>query len=181
MDHSKAATVRTPEAPREPEPTEPKPATPPAEKPLDEWARVRELALHQLDRFVSLEPKVLRGDDTDAIHDMRVASRRLQQVLDLLYPPPPSDEIRGLRRKIRRARRALSNVRNCDVLIQRVESSRRRRRAARRDTWTAVEHFLVERRAEVKVDLVMQGDRALLELVTRHATSPGQGDCRAEN
>jgi len=148
MDHSKAATVRTPEAPREPEPTEPKPATPPAEKPLDEWAKVRELALHQLDRFVSLEPKVLRGDDTDAIHDMRVASRRLQQVLDLLYPPPPSDEIRGLRRKIRRARRALSNVRNCDVLIQRVESSRRRRRAARRDTWTAVEHFLVERRAE---------------------------------
>jgi CHAD domain-containing protein len=150
MEHSKAATAAAAarEDARAPEPVERKPATQSAEKPLDEWATVRELALRHLDRFISLEPKVLRGDDPDAIHDMRVASRRLQQVLDLLYPPPPPGEIRALRRKIRRARRALSNARNCDVLIQRVESARRRKRAARREIWTAVEHFLIERRAE---------------------------------
>ena len=38
--------------------------------------KVRELALRQLNRFISYEPKVLKGDDADAIHDMRVASRR---------------------------------------------------------------------------------------------------------
>src|SRR5215472_15501686 len=42
-----------------------------------EWARVSELAIKYLDRCVSLEPKVLHGDDPDAVHDLRVATRRL--------------------------------------------------------------------------------------------------------
>ena len=63
--------------------------------------KVRELALRQLNRFISYEAKVLKGDDADAIHDMRVASRRLQQVLDLLYPKPRPPELRRLRRQIR--------------------------------------------------------------------------------
>ena len=33
----------------------------------------------------------------------------------------------------------------------------------------------VERCAEVEIDLVVQGDRTLLELVARHITSPGRG------
>ena len=83
------------------------------------WKRVRQLALKQLNRFMTLEPKVLRGDDPDAIHDMRVASRRLQQILDLMYPKPRAREIRGLRRKIRRSRRRLSGGRNRDVMEER--------------------------------------------------------------
>ena len=59
--------------------------------------KVRELALRQLNRFMSYEAKVLKGDDAEAIHDMRVASRRLQQVLDLLYPKPRPQELRRLR------------------------------------------------------------------------------------
>ena len=76
---------------------------------------MRELALRQLNRFISYEAKVLKGDDADAIHDMRVASRRLQQVLDLLYPKPRPQELRRLRRQIRRCRQVLGDVRNCDV------------------------------------------------------------------
>lgn len=112
------------------------------------WQKVRELALKQLDRFVSFEPKVLRGDDPDAIHDIRVASRRLQQILDLLHPAPRPREIRRLRRKIRRCRRALGEVRNCDVLIGHVERMLARKRVASRETWTAVSHYLRQRRAE---------------------------------
>ncbi len=144
--------IATPEAPAPEEPIVSLPAAAPAEvlparKPRDEWGTVRTLALRQLDRFMSFEPKVLRGDDPDSIHDMRVASRRLQQVLDLLYPPPAAGEIRNLRRKIRRCRRALSEVRNCDVLLDHVEGFVRRKRATRREEWTAVEHYLRERRA----------------------------------
>jgi len=91
---------------------EPKPAIlpesseaplPPAASPVEEsaaardeeeWKKVRELAQKQLDRFMSFEPKVLRGDDPEAIHDMRVASRRLQQILDLVYPKPRSRDAR---------------------------------------------------------------------------------------
>ena len=110
--------------------------------------KVRELALRQLNRFISYEAKVLKGDDADAIHDMRVASRRLQQVLDLLYPKPRPQELRRLRRQIRRCRQVLGDVRNCDVLLEIVGRSLGRKRSARREAWTAVQHFLLMRRSE---------------------------------
>jgi len=110
--------------------------------------KVRELALRQLNRFISYEAKVLKGDDAEAIHDMRVASRRLQQVLDLLYPKPRPQEFRPLRRQIRRCRQVLGDVRNCDVLLEFVGRSLGRKRSARREAWTAVQHFLLMRRSE---------------------------------
>jgi CHAD domain-containing protein len=117
-------------------------------EPRDPWRKVRKLALRQLDRFMSLEPQVLRGDDPDAIHDIRVASRRLQQVLDLLYPTPSPAEIRKLRRRIRRSRRALGEVRNCDVQLARVDRILASKRATRREIWEAVRHYLLQRRAK---------------------------------
>ncbi len=116
-------------------------------KPLD-WGTVRRLALKQLNRFMALEPKVLRGDEPDALHDMRVASRRLQQILDLIYPKPRPHAIRGLRKKIRRSRRSLSEVRNCDVLIAQVERELANKRATRREARQALQQFLQERRAD---------------------------------
>jgi len=110
--------------------------------------KVRELALRQLNRFISYESKVLKGDDAEAIHDMRVASRRLQQVLDVLYPKPRPQELRRLRRQIRRCRQTLGEVRNCDVLLELVEQSLGKKRAARREAWTAVQHYLLMRRSE---------------------------------
>jgi CHAD domain-containing protein len=141
------------ELPSDQVPTGPEAAAAPPQPALDRepftpWKKVRKLALRQLDRFMALEPKVLRGDDRDAIHDLRVASRRLQQVLDLLYPLPRPAEIRKLRRKIRRSRRALGEVRNCDVQLQHVERILARKRAARRLAWEAVRHYLLERRSE---------------------------------
>jgi len=114
----------------------------------NEWNKVRKLAVRHLNRFVSLEPKVLKGDDPDAIHDMRVASRRLQQVLDLIFPTPQPREIRRLRRKIQRCRRALGDLRNCDVLLQQVEGRLTRKRCPDREAWTAVKQHLRERRSE---------------------------------
>ncbi len=127
------------------------PATPrsPLHLPFEEGhKKVRELALRQLNRFFSYEAQVLKGDDPEAIHDMRVASRRLQQVLDLLYPKPRSQELRKLRRQIRRCRQALGDVRNCDVLLEFVGRPLGRKRSARRDAWTAVHNFLLKRRSE---------------------------------
>jgi CHAD domain-containing protein len=116
--------------------------------PTNEWGKVRKLALRHLNRFVSLEAKVLKGDDPDAIHDMRVASRRLQQVLDLIFPKPLPREARRLRRKIRRCRQVLGDVRNCDVLLQQVEGRLARKRCSDREAWTGVKQHLQERRGE---------------------------------
>jgi CHAD domain-containing protein len=107
-----------------------------------EWARVSALAIKHLDRSVSLEPKVLQGDDPDAIHDLRVATRRLQQVIDLIYPSPRSGEIRKLYRGLKRCRSSLSEVRNYDVLLERVDAELARKRTARREAWEAIGEYL---------------------------------------
>jgi CHAD domain-containing protein len=119
-----------------------------AAPPANEWNKVRKLALRHLNRFISLEAKVLKGDDPDAIHDMRVASRRLQQVLDLIFPAPLPREARRLRRKIRRCRRALGEVRNCDVLLEYAKRRLARRRSSGREAWSAVQQNIQERRNE---------------------------------
>jgi CHAD domain-containing protein len=117
--------------------------------PDRDWKKVRQLALRRLERFVSLEPKVLRGDDPDAIHDIRVASRRLQQVLDLLYPKPQPREIRRMRRRIRRCRRAFGNVRNYDVFLGHVDRYLSRKRISRREAWSAIQEYVRARRARL--------------------------------
>jgi CHAD domain-containing protein len=144
LPHSHASPAPRPEFPRE--------VTAPAGGlllPAEEtWKKVRELTLRQLDRFMSYEAKVLKGNNADAIHDMRVASRRLQQVLDLVYAKPRPPELRRLRRQIRRCRQALGDVRNCDVLLELVRRPLARKRSARREAWAAIEHFLLLRRSE---------------------------------
>jgi CHAD domain-containing protein len=112
-----------------------------------EWARVSQLAMKHLDRCVSLEPKVLHGNDPEAIHDLRVATRRVQQVLDLLYPKPHKGEIRKLYRGLKRCRRSLSEVRNYDVLLERDERALARKRTARREAWEAIGEYLKELRS----------------------------------
>jgi CHAD domain-containing protein len=113
-----------------------------------QWVKLQALALQQLDQFISLEPKVLRGDNPEAIHDLRVASRRLQQFLDLIYPPPAARQVRRLRRRIQRCRRALGEVRNCDVLLQSVEKALTSKRNSRREVWEAAREYLQGRRSE---------------------------------
>jgi CHAD domain-containing protein len=117
-------------------------------KPADKLQKVRKHALRQLKRLVLLEPKVLKGDNPDAIHDMRVASRRLQVVLDLFYPGVQPKEVRRFRRKIRRCRRSLGEVRNCDVLIEHVSRILKRKRVAHSEAWMAVQRYLETRRAK---------------------------------
>lgn len=113
----------------------------------EEWAQVCSLALKQLDRCVSLEPKVLQGNNPDAVHDLRVATRRLQQVLDLIFPSPRPREIRKLRQRLKRCRSSLSEVRNCDVLLERVDATLARKRTAHREARKAIRQYLLTRRS----------------------------------
>jgi len=120
----------------------------PAAPPFPSAHTIRALARKQLDRFFSYQPKVMKGTNPEAIHDMRVASRRLQQVMDLIYPKPRPQEVRKLRRQLVRTRRALGDLRNCDVLLEMVRYRLERKRSARREAWEAVQHFIQARRAK---------------------------------
>jgi CHAD domain-containing protein len=64
-----------------------------------------------------LETSARGGADMDAVHDMRVASRRLREAMRLLGPLYPSRASRTWYRRIRSITRALGPVRDSDVFI----------------------------------------------------------------
>lgn len=105
---------------------------------------IRKLALQQLRRFAKLASKVLRGDGPKTVHDLRVTTRRLEQALDLLEAP--RREVRKAHRKLRRARRAVSELRNGDMLLVRVDAELARRNSTRHEAWQAVREYIAERR-----------------------------------
>jgi len=73
--------------------------------------------LSQWDEFRRLRKIVLSEQDVDAIHDLRVASRRLRATADLLGPFIAAAALKGLSKKIRRVTRELGHVRNIDEAI----------------------------------------------------------------
>ena len=66
----------------------------------------------------ALEDAARGGADADAVHDMRVASRRLREVMRLLAPVYPGREFKRWYRLVRDVTRALGPVRDADVFIE---------------------------------------------------------------
>jgi CHAD domain-containing protein len=69
----------------------------------------------QIDRLRAQLPGVRDGDD-DAIHDARVATRRLREALPLLRSAGPERE--KARRWLRRTGRTLGRIRDLDVMLE---------------------------------------------------------------
>jgi len=86
-----------------------------ARTPLAEAAPA--LLLSKAEPLFDLEEAARSGADADAIHDMRVASRRLREAMRLLAPLYPPREFRAWYRRVRRITRALGPVRDSDVFI----------------------------------------------------------------
>jgi CHAD domain-containing protein len=126
--------------------------SPPRSPPRDdirEALMVRKLGLKRLRRFTSLISKTMQTGKPKAVHDIRVASRRLQQILDYLYPPPRPPAVRRLRSRIRRSRRALSKVRDYDVFIASLESRFKSKQPAQQGVLPAIRERLRKRRAKL--------------------------------
>ena len=102
-----------------------------------------------LDRFPAV-----RDGDVEAIHDARVATRRMRAVLPVLAACHPDVDLKSVSRTVRRAGRALGRVRDLDVALalagdleQRLPMAAGRTAEVRR---ALVSHQLAERRHLVK-------------------------------
>lgn len=113
------------------------------------WSRVQRLALQQLDRLVALEPKVLRDESPKPVHDLRVASRRVQSLLDFLYASPRPPQVQKLRRRLKRVRGILGDLRNQDVMTGRTGRVLARKRATHGEAWQAIHDYILERRPKI--------------------------------
>lgn len=87
-----------------------------ADTPLGEAATA--LLLSKAEPLFELEEAARGGADIDAVHDMRVASRRLREALRLVRPLYPDKAFRKWYRRIRQITRALGPVRDSDVFIE---------------------------------------------------------------
>ena len=76
------------------------------------------LLLAKAEPLFALEEAARGGADADAVHDMRVASRRLREAMRLLAPLYPGREFNRWYRRIRKVTRALGPVRDSDVFIE---------------------------------------------------------------
>lgn len=86
-----------------------------ASTPLAEAAPL--LLLSKAGPLFALEDAAAAGADADAVHDMRVASRRLREAMRLLSPVYPRREFRKWYRRVRQITRALGPVRDSDVFV----------------------------------------------------------------
>lgn len=125
------------------------PAAPPetkARKPN----RLADIIPSQLSALRQYHRAVLDTGDVDAVHKMRVTTRRLQASLDLLEREM---NVRKLKKRLRSWRRALSQVRNYDVFLDLIEKEATVRRRAHREQFELVKGILQERRRQ-KADKV---------------------------
>jgi CHAD domain-containing protein len=117
------------------------------------------LVRDQLDELGAQLPAVRDGDD-DAIHDARVATRRLREALPLLGSSPPAAE--KAQRWLRKTGRGLGRIRDLDVMLELAIAAVRRLPAAA----VPLQRLMVELRAS--------RDARLRRAVKRLERSDGQ-------
>jgi CHAD domain-containing protein len=87
---------------------------------VDSSMRVEEVALANLRRFLSAwhqhEPAARFGDDPEALHDLRVAGRRMDAILRQFEAFLPAAIVR-IRPTIKKVMRSLGHARDLDVAL----------------------------------------------------------------
>jgi CHAD domain-containing protein len=100
----------------------------------------------QLETLRSFYLALIEASEVEAIHKMRVTTRRLQASLDLVQGHPDRLGIRKSKRQLRGWRRRLSEVRNYDVFLELLERHRNKR-AQQSETGELLKATLASRRA----------------------------------
>src|ERR1041384_1758565 len=107
--------------------------------------KLHQIIPRQLNLLRAYHFNVLDSLGVEAVHKMRVTTRRLQASLDLLGREM---KVRRLKRLLRNWRRALSLVRNYDVFLEMLEQETTARGRARRQQFQLVKSKLHEQRTE---------------------------------
>jgi CHAD domain-containing protein len=90
--------------------------------------------------------------DAEAVHDFRRATRQLQTIVDACGIRRPTRSVTKIIRRLRRSRHALSDWRDCDVLLVELKKARRKaRNREERQCWSEIaERIVKQRRRAVK-------------------------------
>lgn len=80
----------------------------------------RRLLRRHFQKLLAQEPEVQADTEIEAVHRMRVATRRLRAALMILEAVAPPKQVRRSRKGLRRLAQTSSAVRDCDVFLEHV-------------------------------------------------------------
>ncbi|HEU0001876.1 MAG TPA: CHAD domain-containing protein [Ktedonobacteraceae bacterium] len=83
----------------------------------------RRMLRQRLQKFLEYPDEVLRHEDVEAVHRMRVASRRLRATLDAFQSCCRPKPFRRVYRRVTQAADALGAARDTDVMLQHLQAS----------------------------------------------------------
>lgn len=113
----------------------------------------------QLDALMTNLPGTREGSDIEALHDMRVASRRLRAALSVFAAAFPPKPFKALEKEAARVTDALGAVRDADVLIEFMEAAAQAAPESERVGLNAFTEHLRKNRDKERVTLVKELDR----------------------
>jgi len=162
------------------------PSSPPVEpvRPDDSlYDTVCKVAAAQLRRLLLNDPGARLGRDPEAVHDMRVATRRLRAALRAFEAGVPGRLRSRLARDLKWLARCLGRVRDLDVELQNLDDSEAALPAARRRGIEPYRIHLQAQRAQCHRDLLQALDSpryfdllARVEDLTAGAVTPPRSD-----
>src|SRR5215470_14513655 len=148
-----------------------------ADEPMAEAGR-KILRFH-FDRMVDNEEGTRKGEDIEALHDMRVATRRQRAALRIVSPYFKKKTVKPIRDELRALADRLGAVRDLDVLIEAAEGYRASRRP---EAAAALDPLLEEwrgRRDDARHALLRHLDsdeyRNIIKRYDEFLSSPGTG------
>ena len=92
------------------------------------WRQVRKVSRRLREEY----RRVLRSGSATAIHDLRVATRRLQTLVDLAALSKPSKRAAKLRKRLKSLRHTLGSRRDLDMILGKLRERARNTASARR-------------------------------------------------
>jgi CHAD domain-containing protein len=75
-----------------------------------------------LQKLLAHERLVRKSEHVEGVHQMRVATRRMRAVLQIIQDVAPTKAVRTFRKDLRNLAQALSPVRDCDVFLEHISS-----------------------------------------------------------
>jgi triphosphatase len=163
----------------------PAPAPEFAPTEVDSSMRVHEIALANLRRYLSAwhlhEPGARLGDDPEALHDLRVAGRRLDAILRQ-FAPYLSRSLVEIRPSLKKTLRALGAARDLDVALIELEAFGRELPEAEQASLEPLKrHLVAERsRARAKMLSALDSNAAQKDLETLTLALADPSDASAE-
>ncbi len=138
----------------------------------------------RLATMLRLTDDVRRGDDVDAVHDMRVASRRTRTAVRLFADCFPSKKVKRWNKRLKRVTKALGEARDTDVQIELVQGVLKA--TAERKTRPGLRRLLLrlkQRRERFQPDVIAALDKFekhkdLADLQASLQQETARGDCR---